>query len=585
MMPFLPLILACALLLCGCAGQEPPTQTLPAPEPVVLETVRREEPGGSLQTTPLNLRSVQGLHFWNGKLLLVSGEQDTILTLLEPDTLLEAGSLTLDFPPEQLQIREDGSALCHDPNRGELLLLGPDLSVLRKIPAPGAATALPVPEGNTLYYCTATHLRAWDLDTGIRRSLREMNFDRQAVTDVLLEGTVLQCTVTEAGETATIFLSADDGRLLHRAEGSCSVKTREDRYFATLPTGLQTLLLSGSVGEEPVLLTPEDFSEAGFFLPELDALLTLREDGDRLRLACYGLGEGSGKAELLLQGPRKLLAARSDGRQIFLLMTGPEDQALLLQWEPGFSEGGSYRSAYDHRDLSALEGRIRALEETYGIQILLGEEAAQAAPRDLDLVPEVLPAQLDRELTALEQRLSAIPEEILRQTAAHFSGLTLSIVRSIDGPGSRAEEPGAHFFLDGEACLVIPAGDSTGQALYHQLFHLMETRIFSRSKALDRWDELNPAGFRYDYDYISNSTRDSGVYLFEDHRAFADTYSMSFPREDRARILEYAMLPGQEELFRTEVMQKKLKALCTGIREAYGLKKHEGTLPWERYLE
>ena len=60
---------------------------------------------------------------------------------------------------------------------------------------------------------------------------------------------------------------------------------------------------------------------------------------------------------------------------------------------------------------------------------------------------------------------------------------------------------------------------------------------------------------------------------------------MSFPKEDRARIMEYAMLPGNEELFRPQLMQAKLKALCDGIREAYGLEKAEETFLWEQYLE
>jgi hypothetical protein len=31
-------------------------------------------------------------------------------------------------------------------------------------------------------------------------------------------------------------------------------------------------------------------------------------------------------------------------------------------------------------------------------------------------------------------------------------------------------------------------------------------------------------------------------------------------------------------------MQRKLNALCVGIREAYRLKKHPEALPWEQYL-
>ena len=60
---------------------------------------------------------------------------------------------------------------------------------------------------------------------------------------------------------------------------------------------------------------------------------------------------------------------------------------------------------------------------------------------------------------------------------------------------------------------------------------------------------------------------------------------MSFPKEDRARILEYAMTPGHEALFQATQMQAKLSQLCQGIREAYGLKKAEETFLWEQYLQ
>ena len=112
----------------------------------------------------------------------------------------------------------------------------------------------------------------------------------------------------------------------------------------------------------------------------------------------------------------------------------------------------------------------------------------------------------------------------------------------------------------------------------------METHILGNSTALDHWSELNPAGFSYDEDYAANALRDSGIYFLGENRAFPSRFSMSFPREDRAEIFAYAMMPGNAELFRTEVMQKKLAALCTGIREAFGLKGYGQPLPWEQYL-
>ena len=58
---------------------------------------------------------------------------------------------------------------------------------------------------------------------------------------------------------------------------------------------------------------------------------------------------------------------------------------------------------------------------------------------------------------------------------------------------------------------------------------------------------------------------------------------MSFPREDRARILEYAMTPGNEAVFASETMQRKLATLCQGIRQAFDLEADQICL-WEQYL-
>ena len=113
----------------------------------------------------------------------------------------------------------------------------------------------------------------------------------------------------------------------------------------------------------------------------------------------------------------------------------------------------------------------------------------------------------------------------------------------------------------------------------------METRLLTDSTALDRWDALNPAGFSYDLDYTANQSRKGDEYLQPATRAFIATYSMSFPKEDRARIMECAMCDGNEDLFRSSTMQAKLRCLSVAIREAYGLKKSTETFRWEQYLK
>ena len=182
----------------------------------------------------------------------------------------------------------------------------------------------------------------------------------------------------------------------------------------------------------------------------------------------------------------------------------------------------------------------------------------------------------------LDQRLGRYPDGILKQTKSHFTGLTICLVRKITGiedDRSLTTATGIQFFENNEAYVIITTGKHSEQALYHELYHVMETHLLTESTGLDQWETLNPSGFVY-----GDDQQDADIYLQGQTRAFVDRYSMRYLKEDRARIMENAMLPDRQELFRTEYLQRKLLALCTSLREAYGLKKHTDPLPWEQYL-
>jgi hypothetical protein len=132
--------------------------------------------------------------------------------------------------------------------------------------------------------------------------------------------------------------------------------------------------------------------------------------------------------------------------------------------------------------------------------------------------------------------------------------------------------------------VAVCLNDGLEQSLYHMLMHVMESRIFAKVLTLDKWHTLNPQGFLYDNDYLSNLHRQDTQYLEGEGRYFIDMFSMSFAREDRARIFEYASMPGNEAFFGTPAMQKKLSTLCEAIRKAFGLTKYQGELIWEQYL-
>ena len=123
------------------------------------------------------------------------------------------------------------------------------------------------------------------------------------------------------------------------------------------------------------------------------------------------------------------------------------------------------------------------------------------------------------------------------------------------------------------------------QNFCHGVYHYMETRLLSKSSALYEWHKYNPKGFTYDNSYLANLDRTDMTYVEGDKRYFIDLFSMSYAKEDRARIFEYACMPGNEDLFKIPAIQTKLQRICKGIREAYGLNKVETVFLWEQYLK
>ena len=122
-------------------------------------------------------------------------------------------------------------------------------------------------------------------------------------------------------------------------------------------------------------------------------------------------------------------------------------------------------------------------------------------------------------------------------------------------------------------------------AFFHEFFHIMDGKILSDCRTYYHWGNLNPEGVDYFEDYTGYLTQDMSEYLEDENRVFIDAYSASFPREDRARIMEYACMPGNARYFRSATMQRKLEVLCRGIREAFELDAEPGTLLWEQYLQ
>ena len=608
------LILLC-LLLCGCETQRSPDSVLPteteATEAADTEPMPLYVPGhpleqsapGALLVYPLR-RQAHGLLAMGNRLIALCGSDGTELTLLTGEDMTVSATVRLPFHLDaddpSLQIGEDALSY-FDPVRKETVVLSSTLKDVSRIAAPEGLVGRPIlsADRNTLYYCTPTSIRAWNLETGIRRCVKELSYGVQELAGLHQTGAVLQCHIITDGESRTLFLSSDTGRLLKEVSGEVTLTSQGNGYYAAVPDGAVSLQLFGQTEEDVRQLTPADIYADCYYLENQQRILAV----SRLEscvVDCYDLETGMRSASLNIEGDYSFVsAAACEADAVFLLLRDNNGDGIVCRWDlyAEVSRTGDTRSYAGQRyradspDFAALaQCRTAAarLGEKYGIQVLVWRDPLSVAPWDYEFEPEYLAPVLQRELSELDQRLSCYPPEILEGIKSHFSDLTICLVRGIRGSarsGSLEEATGVQFFRDSNAYIAIVTGALGERALYHELYHVMETRLLTSSTAFDRWEQINPPGFSYDLDYTANAGRQAAEYLQPDSRSFIDTYSMSFPKEDRARIMECAMCAGNEDLFRSSTMQAKLRCLSQAIREAYGLEKAEQVFRWEQYLK
>ena len=606
------LILSC-LLLGGCAAQPAPDATTPATvqaQPAETEPMRlyvAEHPleqaaPGALRVYPLR-QQAHGILAMGNSLIALCGSDATTLTLLAGEDLLVSATarLTFHLDADDPSLRVGPDAISYfDPVRRETVILNSALKDVSRVAAPEGLVGAPIlsADRSTLYYCTSNAIRAWDLETGIRRCVKELSYEAQDLTGLHQEDTIVQCRVRRDGEERTLLLAADTGRLLWVVPGDATLEMEGSAYYISLPEGPVRLQLFGKSGEDPMLLTPADIYAGCHYLSGQRQVVTVTRQETTV-LNCYALDTGLRHARLTLPEDYEFVSlATWEADAVYLLLKDREGDGLICRWDlraqatetedsrcytgPQYTEDSP-----DYGALAQCQAEAARIGEKYGIQVLVWEDPLAVMPWDYNFQPEYLAPVLRRELTELDIRLSYYPPEILDGIRAHFSSLTVCLVRSIQGSpesGSLQQATGVQFYQDTSAFVTIAVGQYAERALYHELYHVMETRLLTDSTALDRWDALNPAGFTYDLDYTANQTRQSDEFLQPDSRSFIDTYSMSFPKEDRARIMECAMSPGNEDLFRSPVMQAKLSCLAQAIREAYGLKKSTEVFRWEQYL-
>lgn len=292
----------------------------------------------------------------------------------------------------------------------------------------------------------------------------------------------------------------------------------------------------------------------------------------------------------------------------FFTITSYSSATKLIFWDMSVAVTGDDlpRSSYTELVTPAagqavaaeLYDRAGALSETYGVRINIAELCpteyfTYTVEQNFDYW------QISAGLDALDTALGSYPEGFLPQLLHDYSReIEIELVGTLsptDLPDD-IENGFSEFaaFVETQSGKIYMVMDlnhvgSFVEHCYHEISHMIDSKLaFDSTYREDalyselQWASLNPEGFEYAFSYydVPESFYSDGYDSY-----FIDIYARTFPTEDRARVLEYAM-SGWTWRFEEEssALRAKLQYYADCIRDAFDTTGWPEVTKWEEAL-
>lgn len=490
----------------------------------------------------------------------------------------------------------DGKLAYYDQNLNCYVILDGTFHEIDRVPLVEGIAGMPVLSSDltTAYYCTGSEIRALDLHSKIARLVRQLNVQQLEMQGTLLGNKALQCGVIDTdGKEFTAFFSAENGQSLGKDSALTQIESYKNHY----------LLRRMDASVEEILIGGSELALQCFFPEnEANALHLLQTTGTVLEIGmntmtAYELTQGKALGKLKLDGISALRFPIEDltGEHVwFCAVDGQTGENMLCRWNytaAGADEtvrtGVRYTAQNpDTAGLAECEALAKQIGDKYYVDIFIGDGVV--APNNYTFVPEYQISAYRKALEALDKAMARFPEDFfyIVGLSSKTPKLQIGLVRQMlpnryDVPET---DGGLQYWIRESAYIALKVGPDVERNFYHELCRAMDTYVYANTAQYDLWSTKNPEGFQYDGSYDVYETHVGSPYLEGENRAFIDAYSMTYAHEDRATVMEYALLDDCEEYFQSEIMQHKLTVLCRAIRRAFGWRQYEGTFPWEQYL-
>lgn len=612
-------ILVMLLLLCGCSKNTPNT-TAPqtaaplttVPETTVAETKPTEpdlpwieEVGkpwdveGSLVELPVTVPNglIYASHmFFDGDLLLWSKDDHrldqprTQICVVELDTgevLAQADiSINISVAPQVL----GDSLYLFDGFSGLILKLDKELNEVKRWQTEIRDGTVYMGADDTAYVQLWTAgAYALDLETGERRPVLE---EDPAMSHIYLQNGYLRVEYyhPDNGEAYVAYIDLHTGQredLSLRGVSSCEYNNGTWLTFEYIDGFVYTLI--SAEGES----VRADLGNYNLRLLEDGLLLMVNEHGTQLSI--HDLTGKSLAACVISERDSSYYSCElipSETMGGYFMLLNNNGGMRLLHWDPSksqLSEDIPFEPIPEPTQMEAqVQSRVEALEQEYGLNILVGQDT-DVIFYDFEVEQVTDWTDILDALDTLEDALQDYPEGFFRQLRyGDVQRTEIHLVGTLTPINEEYTDTYVAFVQEtyDSHVMVVDIYMADQGTYYHEFSHIIDSFLewdaMQRTDAIfseEGWCDLNPSWFSgYTYSY-------SWEQVVLDYTSFIDLYSTINPTEDRARVLEYAMVEYDYDYYEEgTVLAQKLAYYCQCIRDAFDTSGWPDTVLWEQYL-
>lgn len=540
--------------------------------------------------------------------------------------------LSGDYTDNSIVIDNDGNIGLVNLSQHQLTIYDKELNVLRVADLPNDTyySYVLASDFSTLYYCEEEKYYAYDVNLGEKKEIL-CDIDRledgyASVLGVNTDDNIIIVTSWSYVENEGYckFYSLSDETLVkqYEYEGiSYEASNQQELLRMSVDGSVEILFSAGD--DELKALTFENYVERDYVSMNINAQMVAtamaldmdQEKGTHYMYSLYDLLTGKKQYALELDinpeddthYPNRVSVDQKN--DIAILELAYMGKTSLFVWdlreESSLNKDTTnYLVAFD--DIINLTGSCekqldetrKKIENKYEIEIFYGDdlEKSQETYYALETVKNY--SLIMNALQTLDKTLERYPRDMIPQMNQMNGGkLRFYFCGKMSPVGEDAisSAAGLKSFDDNIQTIIMDIKLSYGleSTIYHELFHAIESSLWIIDAFPDdTWFNLNPSDFVYDCDYTDNEENYDGSYTtYEDSSEniyFIDTYSKVFPNEDRARIIEYAMIDekNQYNYYRTnEHLREKLQWISDIIRAGFDTTNWPEKTAWEKAME